>query len=82
VLPTQGELKNSDDQVKHRSDFNELLGMSTTSMDFDVASVEGEAQSQEYIQVQQVTNDTDPVGCGGSSISKSFPTWPEWLDST
>ncbi len=82
MLPTQGELKNSDDQVKHRSDFNELLGMSTTSMDFDVASVEGEAQSQEYIQVQQVTNDTDPVGCGGSSISKSFPTWPEWLDST
>ena len=82
MLPTQGELKNSDDQVKHRSDFNELLGMSTTSMDFDVASVEGEAQSQEYIQVQQVTNDTDTVGCGGSSISKSFPTWPEWLDST
>jgi hypothetical protein len=79
---TQGELKNSDDQVNHRSDFDELLGMSTTSIDFDVASVEGEAQLQVYMQVQQVPNDTDPVGCGGISISKSFPTWPEWLHST
>ncbi len=41
VHPTQGELKNSDDKVKHRSDFDELLGMSTVSMDFDVVSVEG-----------------------------------------
>jgi hypothetical protein len=39
---TQGEVKDSDGQVKHRSDLDELLGMSTTSMDFDVASVEGE----------------------------------------
>ncbi len=31
-------------------------------MDFDVASVEGETQLQEYMQVQQVPNDTDPVG--------------------
>ena len=83
VQPTQGELKNSDDQVKHRRDFDELLGsMGTTSMDFDVASVEGEAQLQAYMQVQQVSNDTDPVRCGGSSISKSFPTCPEWSDST
>jgi hypothetical protein len=49
---------------------------------FDVASVEGETQLQEYMQVQQVPNDTDPVGCGGISISKSFPTWSEWVDST
>jgi hypothetical protein len=82
VQSTQGELKNSDDQVKYRCDFDELLGMSTASMDFDVASVEGEAQLQAYMQVQQVPNDTDPVGCGGISISKSFPTRPEWLDST
>ena len=40
---TQGEVKDSDGQVKHRSDLDELLGMSTTSMDFDVVSVEGEA---------------------------------------
>ena len=57
VQPTQGELKNSDDQVKHRSDFDELLGMSTTSMDFDVASVKGESQLQAYMQVQQVTKE-------------------------
>ena len=53
----------------------------TASMDFDVASVEGKGQLQAYMQVQQVSNDTDPL-CGGSSISKSFPTCPEWLDST
>ena len=82
VQPTQGEVKDSDGQVKHRSDLDELLGMSTESMDFDVASVEGEAQLQAYMQVQQVSNDTDPVRCGGNSISKSFPTCPEWSDST
>ncbi len=67
-------MKNSDGQVKHRSDLDELLGMSTVSMDFNVASVKGEAQFQAYMQVQQVPNDTDPLGCGGRSISKSFPT--------
>jgi hypothetical protein len=37
------------------------LGMSTSSMDFDVAPVEGETQLQTYMQVQQVPNDTDPL---------------------
>jgi len=58
---TQGEVKDSYGQVKHRSDLDELLGMSTVSMDFDVSSVEGETQFQAYMQVQQVTNDTDPL---------------------
>ena len=40
---------------------NSKLGISTVSMDFDVSSVEGEAQIQEYMQVQQVSNDTDPL---------------------
>ncbi len=75
-------MKNSDGQVKYRNDLDELLGMSTTSMDFDVVSVEGETQLQAYMQVQQVPNDRDPLGCGGNSISKSFPTWTEWIDST
>ncbi len=35
--------------------------MSTTSMDFEVVSVEGEDQLQTYMQVQQVANDTDPL---------------------
>ena len=61
VYPTQGEEKDTDEQVKSRSDLDELLGMSTSSMDFDVASVEGEAQLQTYMQVQQVPNDTDPL---------------------
>ena len=61
VQPTQGEVKETDGEVKSRSDLDELLGMSTVSMDFDVASVEGEVQVQVYIQVQQVPNDTDPL---------------------
>ena len=61
VQCTQGEVKDSDGQVKHRSDLDELLGMSTVSMDFDVVSVEGETHLQSYMQVQQVTNDTDPL---------------------
>jgi hypothetical protein len=48
-------------QVKYRSDLDELLGMSTTSMDFDMSSVEGEVQLQVYIQVQQVSNDKEPL---------------------
>jgi hypothetical protein len=39
---TQGEVKDSDGQVKHCNDWDELLGMSTSSMDFDTVSVEGE----------------------------------------
>ncbi len=56
-------MKDSDGQVKHRGDLDELLGMSTASMDFDVASVEGEVQFQVYMEVQQVPNDTDPLMC-------------------
>ena len=51
VQPTQGEVKDSDGQVKHRSELDELLGMSTVSIDFDVSSVEGEDQFQSYMQV-------------------------------
>jgi hypothetical protein len=61
VQRTQGEVEDSDGQVKNRSDLDELLGMSTTSMDFDVSSVEGEAKLQVYMKVQQVSNDTDPL---------------------
>jgi hypothetical protein len=61
IQPTQGEVNDSDGQVKHRSDLDELLGMSTASMDFDVFSLEGEAQLQAYMQVQQVPTDTDPL---------------------
>jgi hypothetical protein len=61
VQRTQGEVKDSDGQVKHRSDLDELLDMSTSSMDFDVASVEGQGHLQTYMQVQQVSNDTDPL---------------------
>ena len=61
MYPTQGEVKESDGQVKHHIDVDELLGTSTVSMDFDVVSVEGETQREAYMQVQQVPNDTDPL---------------------
>ncbi len=54
-------MKDSDEQVKYRSNLEELLGMSTVSMDFDVVSVEGETQLQAYMEGQQVSNDTDPL---------------------
>ena len=49
VQSTQGEVKDEDGQVKHRNDLDELLCMSTVSMVFDVVSVEGETQVQEYM---------------------------------
>ncbi len=49
VQSTQGEVKDSDGQVKHRIDLDQLLGMSTESMDFDVSSVEGEDHLQAYM---------------------------------
>ena len=58
---TQGEVNDEDGTVRHRSDLDELLVISTTSMDFDPSSLEGESQLQVYIQVQQVSNDTDPL---------------------
>jgi hypothetical protein len=61
VQRTQGEVKDSDGQVKYRSDLDEPLGMSTTSMDFDVVSVQGEDQLQKYMEDQQMPNDTDPL---------------------
>jgi hypothetical protein len=54
VHTTQGEVNDSDGEVKDGSDLDELLGITTTSMDFDVSSVE-------YMEVQQVSNDTDPL---------------------
>ena len=77
-------MKDSDGQVKYRSDLDELLGMSTVSMDFDVVSVEGEAQLQVYMEVQQVTNDTDPL-MWWKEHQQEFPDWARMtrhIDST
>jgi hypothetical protein len=46
-------------------------------MDFDVVSVEGESHLQVYMEVQQVTNDTDHLMWWKLIIIKSFPTWSE-----
>ena len=76
IQPTQGEVTDSDRQVKHRNDLDDLLGMydyRTASMDFDVSSVEGEAHLQAYMEVQQVTNDTDPVMWWKKQHQQEFP---------
>ncbi len=56
-----GRSESQDGEARHRGDLDELLGISTASLDFDLSSVEGEAQLQAYMQVQQVPNDTDPL---------------------
>ena len=61
LLDPRTKMLSTDGEVKARSDLDELLGMSTVSMHFDVSSVEGEAHLQAYMQVQQVPNDTDPL---------------------
>ena len=39
----------------------DLYGKKLGMLNFDVSSVEGETQLQVYMQVQQVSNDTDPL---------------------
>ncbi len=74
-------MNDSDGKVKHRSDLDELLGISTTSMDFDVSSLEGEPQLQAYMQVQQVPKDTDPL-MWWKEHQQQFPDLSRMLDST
>ena len=40
---------------------NDLLGVSSTSMDVDPSSVSGETELNAYMRVQQLSNDTDPL---------------------
>ena len=39
---------------------SDLLGVSNTSMDADPSSVNGETELNDYMRVQDVSNDTDP----------------------
>jgi hypothetical protein len=59
--PTQGEVNHSDGQVPKPSVLNDLLGVSSTSMDVDPSSVNGETELNAYMRMQQVTKDTDPL---------------------
>ncbi len=58
---TQGEVNHVDGQVPKPSVLDDLLGVSSTSMDVDPSSVNGETDLNAYIRVNQVTNDTDPL---------------------
>ena len=62
IQPTEREV-NDEPRMEQPSlsDLDDLLGVSTASMDFDPSSLEGEAQLQAYMQVKQVSNDTDPL---------------------
>ena len=57
----QGEVNHVDGQVPKPSVLDDLLGVSSTSMDVDPSSVNGETELNAYMRVQQVTNDTDPL---------------------
>jgi hypothetical protein len=50
--PTQGEVNHVDGQVPKPSVFDDLLGVSITSMDVDPSSVNGETELNAYMRVQ------------------------------
>jgi hypothetical protein len=50
-----------DGQVPKPSVLDDLLGVSSTSMDVDPSSVNRETELNAYMRVQQVANDTDPL---------------------
>ena len=56
VMYTQGETNHEDGQVPKPSVLDDLLGVSSTSMDVDPSSVNGETELNAYMRVQQVTN--------------------------
>jgi hypothetical protein len=58
---TQGEVNHADGQVPKPSVLDVLLGVSSTSMDVDPSSVNGETEFNTYMWVQEVANDTDPL---------------------
>jgi hypothetical protein len=59
IQSAEGGVNDKDGAFRHRINLDELLGISTTSMDFEPSSLE--AQLKAYMQVQQVSNDTDPL---------------------
>ncbi len=58
---TQGEVHDTEVQVPKPSVLDDLLGVSSTSMDVDPSSVNGETELNAYMRMQQVVNDTDPL---------------------
>ncbi len=54
-------VNHADGQVPKPSVLDDLLGVSSTSMDVDPSSVNGETELNAYMRVQQVANDTDPL---------------------
>ncbi len=81
IQHTQGEVNHEDRQVPKPSALDDILGVSSTWMDVDQSSVNGETELNAYMRVQQVPNDTDPL-YSGSSTSKSSHAWPAWPGST
>ncbi len=79
MYPTQGEVNHKDGQVPKPSVLDDLLGVSSTTMDVDPSSVNGETELNAYIRVQQVVKDTDPLMWWKQHHSgKSSHAWPGW----
>ena len=55
------EVNHADGQVPKPSVLDDLFGVSSTSMDVDPSSVNGETELNAYMRVQQVAKDTDPL---------------------
>jgi hypothetical protein len=72
--PTQGEVNHEDGQVPKPSVLDDLLGVSSTSMDVDPSSVNGDTELNAYMRVQQVTKDTDPLSRVVETVPVRVPT--------
>ena len=68
----QGEVNHADGQVPKPSVLDDLLGVSSTSMDVDPSSVNGDTELNAYMRVQQVAKDTDPL-MGWKQHQQEFP---------
>jgi hypothetical protein len=61
IQHTQGQVNHEYGQVPKPSALDDLLGVSSTSMDVDPSSVSGETEVNAYMPLQLVSNDTDPL---------------------
>ena len=60
MKPTQEEVNHADGQVPKPSVLDDLLCVSSTSMDVDPSSVNGETELNAYMRVKQVAKPQPP----------------------
>jgi hypothetical protein len=83
--PTQGEVNHVDGQVPKPSVLDDLLGVSSTSMDVGPSSVNGQTELNAYMRVKQVTKDdssSSPERLFSSVGFVKSDLWGSFLDTT